>query len=303
MLLLVDAPGLWYRSFYGLPSSLRGPDGTQTNAVRGFLDGLATLIRNHHATGLACAVDTDWRPAWRVKLLPSYKTHRLADTGGEEEPEALPHQVAIITDLLTAWGIPTIGAADYEADDVLATLAATTTDPVGVVTGDRDLYQLIDDTHNTRVIYLGKGVAKAEAMDDAALFARYGVHADQYVDYAVLRGDPSDGLPGVKGIGDKTAANLMATHGSLAAARRAAADPDATMTPKVRKALTESGDYLDTATTVVRTATDVPLPAVDTRLRPDPVDGDTVDELTRTYGLANNIKRLREALRAAADNA
>lgn len=296
MQLLVDAPGLWYRSFYGLPSSLRAPDGTQINAVRGFLDGLTTLIRNHHATGLACAVDNNWRPDWRVALLPSYKTHRLTDTGTEEEPEALPHQVTIITDLLTAWGIPVIGADDYEADDVLATLATTTPGPIGVATGDRDLFQLIDDTHPIRVIYLGKGIAKAEAMDDAALYARHGVHAHQYVDFAVLRGDPSDGLPGVKGIGDKTAATLITTHGDLTTARTAATDPTVKMAPRVRTALTESGDYLDNATTVVRTATDVPLPTIDTRLRPEPADTDTIDTLTHTYGLTNSVKRLREAL-------
>lgn len=299
MLLLVDAPGLWYRSFYGLPSSLRGPDGTQINAVRGFIDGLTTLIRNHHATGLACAIDTNWRPAWRVALLPTYKTHRLAETGGEEEPEALPHQVTIITDLLTAWGIPVIGAPDYEADDVLATLAATTPGPIGIATGDRDLFQLIDDTNNVRVIYLGKGIAKAEAMNDAALHARHGIHANQYVDFAVLRGDPSDGLPGVKGIGDKTAATLITTHGDLTSARTAATDPNTKMAPRVRTALLDSADYLDNATKVVRTATDVPLPAIDTRLRPEPADPTTVDKLTQTYGLTNNIKRLREALTTA----
>ncbi|MGH8882053.1 MAG: 5'-3' exonuclease [Stackebrandtia sp.] len=300
MLVYVDAPGLWYRSFYGLPSSLRGPDGTQINAVRGFIDGLATLIRNHNATGLACAVDNDWRPAWRVELLPSYKTHRLADSGGEEEPEALPHQVAIITDVLTAWGIPVIGVDGYEADDVLATLAARTGQAAGVATGDRDLFQLIDDTTGIRVIYIGRGVAKAETLDDAALFARHGVHAHQYVDFAVLRGDPSDGLPGVKGIGDKTAANLITTHGDLDTARAAAADPATTMTPKVRRALTEAGDYLTAAVKVVRTADDAPVPQVDTALRTQPADPDTLDALSEKYGLGSCLKRLREALTTAA---
>ncbi|ADD42844.1 5'-3' exonuclease [Stackebrandtia nassauensis] len=302
MLVLVDAPGLWYRSFYGLPSSLRGPDGTQINAVRGFIDGLATLIRNHNATGLACAVDNDWRPAWRVDLLPSYKTHRLADNGGEEEPDALPHQVAIITQLLTAWGIPVIGVDGYEADDVLATLATTTKGPVGVATGDRDLFQLIDDDNDIRVIYFGRGIAKAETLDDAALVARHGVHPDQYVDFAVLRGDPSDGLPGVKGIGDKTAATLITTHGNLTDARAAAADPATTMAPRVRKALTESGEYLDAAVKVVRTANDAPVPDIDPSLRPEPADPQAVETLSDTYGLANSLNRLREALTAATGN-
>ena len=296
MLMLVDAPGLWYRAFYGLPSSMRGPDGTQINAVRGFCDGLSTLIRNRNPDGLLCAIDVDWRPAWRVELLSSYKEHRVAADGSEEEPEALGHQVQIILELLRCLGIPIVGAAGFEADDILATLATRETGPVEIVTGDRDLFQLVDDSHPIRVIYIGRGIAKAETYDDAAIRQRFGVAAAQYADFAVLRGDSSDGLPGVKGVGDKTAAKLIGEYGDLTALLKAAESPDTPLAARVRNGLTEAAEYLAVAPEVVRTVSTVPVPPVTADLPTEPADAAGLEELTRRYGLANPVTRLVDTL-------
>lgn len=297
MLMLVDAPGLWYRSFHALPSSMRAPDGTQVNAVRGFCDGLATLIRQHSPTGLVCAVDVDWRPAWRVELLPSYKAHRVAADGTEAEPDELGHQVDTIVDLLAALGIPTAGAADYEADDVLATLARRADEPVSVVTGDRDLFQLVDDSKPVRVVYIGRGIAKADTYDVTAVRDRFGVEPGQYADFAVLRGDPSDGLPGVKGVGDKTAARLITRYGNLERLLEATTDPRAEgLTPRVRTALIDSRVYAEAAITVVRTVDDAPVPTVNGTIPPTPADPGKVDWFGDRYGLGGSLTRLREAL-------
>ncbi|MGH8795120.1 MAG: 5'-3' exonuclease [Stackebrandtia sp.] len=296
MLMLVDAPGLWYRAFYGLPSSMRSPDGVQINAVRGFCDGLAVLLRKHRPDKLVCAVDFDWRPAWRVELLPSYKAHRVADDGAEAEPDELGPQVEIIGEMLDALGIAVVGASGNEADDVLATLAARAGEPVVVASGDRDLFQLVDDAARIQVVYFGRGVANAETYDEAAVRKRFGVEASQYVDYAVLRGDPSDGLSGVKGIGDKTAAALMGAHGCLRGLVDAAADPDSALKPRVRAAVTEHAEYLAAASRVVRTVSDAPVAHVDAALRAAPADADALGKLAERYGLANPIERLGKAI-------
>ena len=148
MLMLLDSAGLYYRAFHGVPDSITAPDGTPVNAVRGFLDMCAALVASRQPTGLVACWDDDWRPQWRVDLLASYKAHRVAADGAEDEPEALGVQVGIIAAVLAALGIPRVGAADFEADDVIATLArrhSARGEVVEVVTGDRDLIQLVDD--------------------------------------------------------------------------------------------------------------------------------------------------------------
>ncbi|CAM3361235.1 5'-3' exonuclease [Stackebrandtia soli] len=297
MLMLVDSAGLWYRSFFGLPSSMRSPDGTQINAVRGFIDGLATLIRTREPSHLVCALDDNWRPTWRVELLPTYKAHRVATDGvAEEEPDQITHQVPIILDLLSAIGIAHVGATDFEADDVMATLAARSTDAVEVVTGDRDLFQVVSDAGRVRVVYIARGISKAEVYDDAAVLARFGVPAKHYADFAVLRGDASDGLPGVKGVGEKTAARLVNDFDGIDGVIAAAADPDAALPPRVRGALTASAGYLAVAPRVVTTHTDAPVPTVDGVLPSEPADADALAALTERWGLTNPITRLRSAL-------
>jgi 5'-3' exonuclease len=296
-LLLVDAPSLYFRAYFGIPeSAATAPDGSPVNAVRGFLDMLATLIRNRRPGRLVCALDYDWRPAWRVALLPSYKAHRLAPAGGEVVPETLVPQVPLILDVLEALGIPAIGAAGYEADDVLGTLAVSQPGPVEVASGDRDLFQLVDDVHPVRLLYCGRGVAKLEDCDDAAVRVKYGVPAAGYADFAALRGDPSDGLPGVAGVGEKTAARLIDRYGSLDGILAALDDPAAGFAPGLRTKLVAAREYLAVAPQVVRVALDVPLPELVTELPSAPVDPDRLLALAEKWNLGGSCRRLVDAL-------
>jgi len=296
-ILLVDAPSLYFRAFFGVPeSSASDVDGRPVNAIRGFLDMLATLIKARQPDRMVCALDNDWRPAWRVKLIDSYKKHRVAPAGGETVPDNLTPQIPVILDVLAAVGIPAVGADGYEADDVLGTLATTQPGPVEVVTGDRDLFQLVDDAKPVRMLYVGRGVAKLEVCDDAYVTTRYGVPAAGYADFAALRGDPSDGLPGVPGIGEKTAARLIARHGSLDALVAALDDPDAGFAPGVRTKLAAARDYLNVAPKVVAVARDIPLPKLDPTLPDAPADGDALLALAERYNLAGSARRLVDSL-------
>ncbi|TDC29090.1 5'-3' exonuclease [Micromonospora sp. 15K316] len=300
-ILLIDSASLYFRAYFGVPeSAARAEDGTPVNAVRGFLDMLATLIRTRRPDRMVCALDHDWRPDWRVALLPSYKAHRLAPEGGEVVPDTLTPQVPVILDVLAAIGITTMGAAGYEADDVLGTLSVTQPAPVEVVSGDRDLFQLVDDTRPVRLLYVGRGVAKLEDCDDSAVHARYGIPAARYADFAALRGDPSDGLPGVPGVGEKTAARLLERHGDLAGILAALDDPRSGFAPGLRAKLEAARDYLAVAPKVVRVALDVPLPELPTALPSAPADPDALLALARRWNLAGSTRRLVDAL---ADNA
>jgi 5'-3' exonuclease len=298
-MLLVDAPSLYFRAFHGIPeSAARTGAGEPVNAVRGFLDMVATLIRTRRPDRLVCALDYDWRPAWRVKLIPSYKTHRLAPAGGELVPDTLVPQVPVILDILTAVGIAWVGADGYEADDVLGTLAKRGPAPVEVASGDRDLFQLVNAT--TTVLYCGRGVAKLEACDEAAILAKYGVPAASYADFAAMRGDPSDGLPGVPGVGEKTAARLITRYGSLEAILNAVHDQAADFAPGLRGKLLEAEDYLKITPEVVRVACDVPLPDLDTSLPAAPDDPDELIRLAERWNVAGPCRRLVDALVEAA---
>jgi 5'-3' exonuclease len=307
-LMLLDSASLYFRAFYGVKRAMPAPDGTPTNAVRGFLDMTSTLIARFRPSDLVACVDQDWRPAWRVALIPSYKTHRLADQvasasggapPGEAEPPGLAEQVPIIFDALAALGIAALGAPEHEADDVIATLAERATMPVDVVTGDRDLFQLIDDDRRVRVLYTGRGVANVQSIDAAALVDRYGIAPAQYADFATLRGDPSDGLPGVPGIGEKTAASLLRRFGTLDALVDAAAAGDPRLAQVAGK-INAARDYLARAPEVVRTARTLALPAVDTALPRTPADGRALAELGARWGIGNALDRATAALRLLA---
>jgi 5'-3' exonuclease len=297
-LLLVDAASLYFRAFFGIPeSAARAPDGSPVNAVRGFLDMVATLIRTRRPDRVVCALDADWRPAWRVELLPQYKAQRLDPTGtAEVVPAALDAQVPIIIEALAALGVTAVGAAGYEADDVIGTLAHREPGPIEVATGDRDLFQVIDDGRGVRVLYCGRGVAKLEVMDDAVLHGKYGVHAAGYADFAALRGDPSDGLPGVAGVGEKTAARLIDRYGDLTALLEALDDPAAGFAPGLRGKLVAGRDYLYKARQVVRVATDVAVPDLDTALPREPRDTAALFALAEKWGLASPAKRFVDAM-------
>jgi len=296
-LLLVDAASLYFRAYFGVPeSAARTADGQPVNAVRGFLDMLTTLIRTRQPDRLVCALDNDWRPAWRVDLLPSYKAHRVAPEGGEVVPDTLGPQVPVILEVLDALGVAAIGADGYEADDVLGTLATTEPAPVEVVSGDRDLFQLVDDDRGVRLLYCGRGVARLEEYDDAAVRARFEVPAAGYADLAALRGDPSDGLPGVAGVGAKTAARLLTRYGDLAGVLAALDDPTAGFAPGLWAKLVAARDYLAVAPTVVRVARDVPLPALDARLPGAPTDPARLMTLAQRWNLAGSCRRIVDAM-------
>ncbi|MFN8098363.1 MAG: 5'-3' exonuclease [Dermatophilaceae bacterium] len=302
-LMLLDSASLYFRAFFGVPDDRAHPGATPVNAVRGFLDFIATLVRDHAPTHLVACWDNDWRPQFRVDAIPSYKTHRVAAGSPvveEEVPDALEVQVPIIEDALTALGICRLGADGFEADDAIGTLVARFRGrlPIDVVTGDRDLFQLVDDAAQVRVLYTARGgVRSPDVVDQAFLAARYGVATgEQYADMAVLRGDTSDGLPGVAGIGEKTAAKLITAYGSLAALRTAIDGGDPAIKGAQRRNLEAGASYLDVGPLVVRVALDAPVPDVDPVLPAAIADLSLMSRLAAEHGLANPINRVVDAL-------
>jgi 5'-3' exonuclease len=301
--MLLDTAAMYFRAFHAVPDSLRAPDGTPVNAVRGLLDMVARLVTQFQPTSVVACWDDDWRPQWRVDLIPSYKAHRVveerataADPDVEEVPDLLTPQIAIIAEALPLLGIQIIGAPEHEADDVIGTLASTSDVPVDVVTSDRDLFQVVDDARAARVIYTGRGMSNLELVDDAWLRTKYGIAASQYVDFAVLRGDPSDGLPGVAGVGEKTAVDLLSEFQDLPNIIAAAADLRTTMRPAVRRKIVAAAEYLERAPTVVRVVRDLALPAPTHSFGVSDQDRDAFEQLAATWGLGDSAKRIRAAL-------
>ena len=312
-IMLLDTASLYFRAFFGVPDSFRAADGTPVNAVRGLLDFISRLVATYSPSHLACCWDNDWRPAWRVELIPSYKAHRVAgagqtvvaemaassDTSGEQAPDDLAVQVPFILAVLESLGIAVVGKDGYEADDVLGTLASTSPMPVDVVTGDRDLFQLVDDARSVRVLYIARGVGKHEQVDESWVRARYGIPSSAYVDYAIMRGDASDGLPGVAGIGDKTAAGLLNSYGSLDGILAAASDPHTKISASVRSKLGAAIDYLAVAPTVVAVVRDLDLDVDwdDLLLPQAPKDPARFTELAELLELGGSADRILASLR------
>ncbi len=298
-LLLLDSASLYFRAFYGMKESITAPDGTPVNAVRGFLDFITRLVTDQEPTRLVCCWDDDWRPEFRVAAIPSYKAHRVLDVAAnaEEVPDTLVPQVPIIADVLAALGIARVGSPGHEADDVIGTLAARATIPVDVVTGDRDLFQVVDDERGVRVLYTAKaGVARAEVVTESSVTERYGIPGRSYADFAALRGDPSDGLPGVPGIGEKTAAALINLYGDLAGVQRAAEVGDPATRPAVHAKVLAARDYLAVAPAVVHVVLDCPLPEFDDAVPHAPADPDRLAELAARWGLRTSVARLQASL-------
>jgi 5'-3' exonuclease len=309
-LLLLDGASMWFRSYFGVPSSITAPDGRPVNALRGFLDAVATVITRERPARLVVCRDDDWRPQWRVDLIPSYKAHRVLEENPDGEPDVeqvpddLTPQVDMIMEVLDAFGIPTAGAPECEADDVLGTLAARERrDPVVVVSGDRDLLQLVrDEPVPVRVLYLGRGLAKATKYGPQEVAESYSVPIDRagpaYAELALMRGDPSDGLPGVPGVGEKTAATLLAQHRSLEGILAAARDPKSKMSKAYRTKLLAATDYIEAARPVVQVATDaaVTLSTPSDRLPLAAEHPRKVAKLAGTYGVTSSIGRLQKAL-------
>jgi 5'-3' exonuclease len=304
-LMLLDTASLYFRAFYGLPDTIRRADGTPVNAVRGLLDMIARLTTDYEATHLVACWDDDWRPQWRVDLLPTYKSHRVAEVVAdapdvEVVPDALEAQLPMIRRVLDLAGVAIVGAADHEADDVVGTYASHAELPVDVVTGDRDLFQVVDDDRQVRVIYTARGMKNLEVITDAVVVGKYRVLPQQYADYATLRGDASDGLPGVAGIGEKTAASLLLEYGTLDGLLEAATDAASGLSASVRSKLAAAADYLEVAPTVVKIVRDLELPTLEEAgAQMHPVEGDSRAELERLateWNLGGSVKRLLEAL-------
>ena len=299
--MLLDTASLYFRAFFGVPDSVRAPDGTPVNAVRGLLDFITRLVTDYRPTHLACCWDNDWRPQWRVELIPSYKAHRVEYVVAgapdvEVVPDPLEAQIPVIVDVLDAFGIAIVGADGYEADDVIGTLATDAGMPVDVVTGDRDLFQLVDDDAEVRILYTARGVGKHERVTNQVVRDKYGIDGRQYADFAALRGDASDGLPGVAGVGEKTAATLLGRFGDLQSLVAASLDPASDLAPGPRRKLKDAADYLLVAPKVVAVARDIDLGSPDLRLPRTPRDADSLVKLAEQWGLGGSVTRLVDTL-------
>ncbi len=300
--MLLDTAALYFRAFHGLPETITAPDGTPVNAVRGLLDIIARLVAEFEPTHLVACWDDAWRPAWRVELVPSYKAQRIAEPGDgdrpdrEEVPEALTAQVPMVVEVLQALGVARVGVPDHEADDVIGTLAATATIPVDVVTSDRDLFQVIDDDRAVRVVSTAKGMRNLEAVTDQVLQDRYGVRAAQYAEFATLRGDPSDGLPGVAGIGEKTAATLLLRFGDLEGVLEAATTTSSGIAAGQAAKLRAGAEYARRALPAVRVVTDLPVPEVDTAIGLTDERRAAAQELAERWDLGRSMERVLAAL-------
>lgn len=302
-LMLLDSASLYYRAFYGVPDRRTDDAQPPNNAIRGFVDMIATLITTYRPTDLVACWDDDWRPAFRVEAIPTYKSHRLAEDSdlAEDTPDELAPQVPAIVEVLSAVGLCRVGSPGYEADDVIGTLTHRSLGqgPVDVVTGDRDLFQLADDANSVRVLYTARGgVREPDVVDESWLRAKYDIAGGRaYAEMAVLRGDTSDGLPGVAGIGEKTAALLINQYGSLVGLRQALAEGDPGLKGARRAKLEAASDYLDVAPRVVDVALDAPIPDdLDTRLPHQPADPAAVTSLAERYDLGTPLARLVAAL-------
>jgi 5'-3' exonuclease len=294
--MLIDSASLWYRAYFGMPDTLLSPSGEPVNAIRGYLDMAARLITQYKPNRLVACIEGDWRPTWRTDLFPDYKANRLDEEGDEEEPDTLGPQIPILLDLIEAFGIPLVGADDYEADDVIATYSVTQPGPIRIVTGDRDLFQLVDDKRKVSVVYLAKGISNHDLVDLNWIANKYGIPGDRYALFAMIRGDASDGLPGIRGIGEKGAAAIANSFQSLGEVMEAAKKGDDRLTPNHVKKLLEAKEYAKIAPKLVNCALDVPIPDLDLKLPKKPEDLSEIYQYQKDYGLGASIDRMIAAL-------
>jgi 5'-3' exonuclease len=296
-LMLLDSASLWYRAYYGMPDTLLSPTGMPVNAIRGYLDMTARLIGMYSPDRIVACIEGDWRPTWRVELFPDYKANRLEEEGGEEEePETLTPQIPVLLDLLDAFGIPMLGVDDYEADDVMASFAVKEKGPIRIVTGDRDLFQLVDDKRDVKVVYLARGISAHDLVDIDWVSQKYQIPGDRYALFAMFRGDPSDGLPGVRGIGEKGAA-LIANHfATVDEAIVGAQSEHPALTKSLAKKILDGRDYLSIAPTLVHCAKDVAIPKMSISMPKRPDDLSDIYQIKEEYGLGASVDRLISAL-------
>jgi 5'-3' exonuclease len=275
--LFVDGSSLIFRAFYGVPKTVKSPDGRLINAARGFLETLTRLVSTRQPHRIAVASDADWRPDWRVALISGYKAQRVA----EPIPPALIPQMPVIDAFLAAIGIDELGVAGYEAEDVIATWTAKARGTVEIVSGDRDLFALIEDPR-VKVLYPEKG--GLALVDEAEVTRRYGIPGRRYADFAMLRGDPSDGLPGLKGVGAVAAASMIRQHGGVPAILEA------------RRLSEHDHDYLTRALQVVPPVPDLPIELPSGRRDRYPADPQALNTLMAAHGLQAASSRLVDAL-------
>ena len=279
--LLIDGSSVMFRAFFGIPvTAFKAPDGQPVNAVRGFLDMLGRLVTDRKPRAIVVATDKDWRPAFRVNVLPSYKTHRLVQ--GNMPPELEP-QEPIIHAVLAAIGVEVIGADGFEAEDVIASLLPKISGTVEIVTGDRDLFALVRDP-DVRVLYTQQGIGRLLVVDEAEVERRYGIPGRSYGDFAVLRGDPSDGLPGVTGVGEKTAAQLVRRYKDL---------DGIVASGKLGEA---ANAYIQRARRVGVPVSVAPVPTPKGTRPAKATDPVALAKLDKTYGIGSVTERLLRAL-------
>ena len=295
-LMLLDSASLWYRAYFGMPDTLVSPSGLQVNAIRGYLDMTSKLINLYKPNRIVACLEGDWRPSWRVELFPDYKMNRLDESGEEEEPDTLSPQIPILLDLLEALGFPMLGVDDYEADDLMATFAVNQPGPVRIVTGDRDLFQLVDDKRDVKVVYLAKGIANHDLVDLKWIEQKYEIPGDRYGLFAMIRGDASDGLPGIKGIGEKGAASIAKQFTNLHEVMKAAINDDERLTTNIRKKLIESAEYAKIAPKLVGCATDVSVPEMKIDLPNKPLNTQKIQDIKEEFGLGTSVDRIMNAL-------
>jgi len=295
-LMLLDSASLWYRAYFGMPDTLVSPSGLQVNAIRGYLDMTSKLINLYKPNRIVACLEGDWRPSWRVELFPDYKMNRLDESGDEEEPDTLSPQIPILLDLLEALGFPMLGVDDYEADDLMATFAVNQPGPIRIVTGDRDLFQLVDDKRDVKVVYLAKGIANHDLVDLKWIEQKYEIPGDRYGLFAMIRGDASDGLPGIKGIGEKGAASIAKQFTNLDEVMKAATNDDERLTTNIRKKLLESAEYAKIAPKLVGCATDVSIPEMKIDLPNKPLDTQKIQDIKEEFGLGTSVDRIMNAL-------
>ena len=295
-LMLLDSASLWYRAYFGMPDTLVSPSGLQVNAIRGYLDMTSKLINLYKPNRIVACLEGDWRPSWRVELFPDYKMNRLDESGEEEEPDTLSPQIPILLDLLEALGFPMLGVDDYEADDLMATFAVNQPGPVRIVTGDRDLFQLVDDKRDVKVVYLAKGIANHDLVDLKWIEQKYEIPGDRYGLFAMIRGDASDGLPGIKGIGEKGAASIAKQFTNLHEVMKAAINDDERLIANIRKKLLENAEYAKIAPKLVGCATDVSIPEMKIDLPNKPLDTQKIQDIKEEFGLGTSVDRIMNAL-------
>ena len=296
--MLLDSASLWYRAYYGMPDTLLSPTGMPVNAIRGYLDMTARLISMYSPNRIVACIEGDWRPSWRVDLFPAYKANRLEDESEEEEePETLTPQIPVLLDLLDAFGIPMLGVDDYEADDVMATFAVKEKGPIRIVTGDRDLFQLVDDKADIKVVYLARGISAHDLVDITWVANKYSIPGDRYALFAMFRGDPSDGLPGVKGIGEKGAALIANNFASVGEAIAGAKSGHAALSASLARKIIDGTDYLKIAPTLVNCARDVAIPEMKIDMPSKPADLSDIYAMKEEYGLGASVDRLISALK------